>query len=109
MWNFKSDSWCLESRPSVVYICVPSSHDERGKKVLTYQIQHSPTDKHLSDICCCDFNGRGCRDACWTFQALAMVIMSLDGVGCSRGTVFYSCYHLLCILWSQVELLCVHI
>ena len=34
-------------------------------------------------------------------SALAMVIMSLDGVGCSRGTVFYSCYHLLCILWSQ--------
>ena len=34
-----SDSWCLESRPSVVYICVPSSHDERGKKALTYQIQ----------------------------------------------------------------------
>ena len=34
-------------------------------------------------------------------SALAMVIMSLDGVGCSRGTVFCSCYHLLCILWSQ--------
>ena len=34
-------------------------------------------------------------------SALAMVIMSLDGVGCSRGTVFYPCYHLLCILWSQ--------
>lgn len=34
-----SDSWCLESRPSVVYTCVPSSHDERGKKALTYQIQ----------------------------------------------------------------------
>lgn len=32
------DSWCLESRPSVVYTGVPSSHDERGKKALTYPV-----------------------------------------------------------------------
>ena len=28
----------------------------------------SPTDNHLSDICCYDFHGRGGRDATWTFQ-----------------------------------------
>lgn len=95
MRDYKSASRGFESVPSGVQLRVPPTDDRNGEKAVTDRLQHSPAYNHPSDDCRRHFHGCVGFDAGWTFKALAVAVVSVDGVGCVRGSFFDFCHHLL--------------